>query len=71
MRVRIDFEVSNEDAREITEGDLFDYFSYMHSFGGRPSHGAIKAMACQFTPVGIEVSNEEAQAMPEQASKET
>ena len=63
MKVTVVFEIENDDAVELDEGMLFDYFAYMHSFGGRPSSGAIKAMACQFKIRELEVTNEEAEAL--------
>lgn len=62
MKVKVEFEVDDRD-NGVTEGDLFDYFYYMHALvgtGDRPNKGVIKAMGCDYKVVGIEVSDEEA-----------
>ena len=70
MKVMVTFEV--KDGEQLDEGILFDYFTYMHSFatGTRPSRNVIKGMQAEYTPVGIEVSNEEAEALPEPTPEE-
>jgi hypothetical protein len=62
MKVIVEFEIDDPNDKNPDEGDMFDYFTYMHSdiIALRPNKGTIKTMSVIFKPVRIQVVGQEA-----------